>query len=275
MATGGVGKPSSCTRLFSAIRLPDNVLASRTIIVPLVRTADKDKANADPLNPAKWPHAQRGLLNDLWALAVAHLAALPDYEARVDAQAAMLGRTLEPWRAVLAVALWLTEHGIRDLYERMHQLALDYTQKERPALERSSLTVLVIQALCRCTGISISSFTSLSSIMSANGDTPTTKSWTLATADITAAAVALAQEKGEEGDTAHITSKRIGRTLARLRLEKDPDTSRRAWKITADQLARLAIAFGFVAPPSQGNAGNAANAGNAGQEHEDYEEGEV
>jgi hypothetical protein len=37
-----------CPRLFSAIRLPDPVLASRSISVPLIRTADRNKANADP-----------------------------------------------------------------------------------------------------------------------------------------------------------------------------------------------------------------------------------
>ena len=35
-----------CPRLFSAIRLPDPVLASRTIIVPLIRTANREKANS-------------------------------------------------------------------------------------------------------------------------------------------------------------------------------------------------------------------------------------
>ncbi len=266
-----------CPRLFSAIRLPDNVLASRAIIVPLVRTADKYKANADPLNPAKWPHDQRLLLNDLWALAVANLATLPAYEAQVDDNAGMLGRNLEPWRAVLAIALWLTEHGVTGLYERLHQLAQDYTQKERPALERSNLTALVIRALCQCTGASIASIPSISSIRMEKGNTPIAKCWTLTTADITAAAITLAQDGDSEGETDHITSKRVGRILARLRLEKDPDTSIRAWKLTADQLARLIIAFGFVAPPSQVNAGNAEDAGNACRpaEQGDYEEGDV
>jgi hypothetical protein len=44
-----------CPRLFSAIRMPDAVLASRTIVVPLIRTPDRYRANADPLNYALWP----------------------------------------------------------------------------------------------------------------------------------------------------------------------------------------------------------------------------
>lgn len=48
-----------CPRLFSAIRLPDDVLASRSIIVPLIRTTDRTKANADPLDYKLWPHDRR------------------------------------------------------------------------------------------------------------------------------------------------------------------------------------------------------------------------
>ena len=40
-----------CPRMFSAIRLPDPVLASRTILVPLVRSSDKKKTDLDPLDP--------------------------------------------------------------------------------------------------------------------------------------------------------------------------------------------------------------------------------
>src|SRR5437879_9488720 len=57
-----------CFRLFSAIRLPDDVLASRTITVPLVRSADAEKANADPMDFAVWPYARRALVDDLWAV---------------------------------------------------------------------------------------------------------------------------------------------------------------------------------------------------------------
>src|SRR4030095_11148697 len=62
-----------CPRLFSAIRLPDTVLASRTIVVPLIRTPDREKANADPLDYALWPHNRDALKDDLWALVLANL----------------------------------------------------------------------------------------------------------------------------------------------------------------------------------------------------------
>jgi hypothetical protein len=54
-----------CPRLFSATRFPDPILASRTIVVPLIRTPDKYRANADPLEYHLWPTDRRQLLDDL------------------------------------------------------------------------------------------------------------------------------------------------------------------------------------------------------------------
>jgi hypothetical protein len=96
-----------CPRLFSAIRLPDGVLASRTIVTPLIRTIDRHRANADPLDYKLWPHDRRRLIDDLWALALAHLSTQPRYGSLVNDNAALSGRNLEPWRAILAVAKWL------------------------------------------------------------------------------------------------------------------------------------------------------------------------
>ena len=138
-----------CARAFSAIRLPDPVLASRTVILPLIRTPDRYKANADPLEYSLWPHDRRELIDDLWALALLHLAELSAYEARVNEAATLTGRNLEPWRAILAVALWIEDAGIPGLYSRMERLSTSY-QKERQQLESGDTTALIIRALCNC-----------------------------------------------------------------------------------------------------------------------------
>lgn len=85
-----------CPRLFSATELPDPILASRTIVVPLIRTADRFKGNADPLEYRLWPHDRRALLDDLWALALSRLAELPPYEAQVNERARLVGRSWSP-----------------------------------------------------------------------------------------------------------------------------------------------------------------------------------
>ena len=135
-----------CPRLFSAIQLPDPVLASRAVVVPLVRTADRARANADPLDFAAWPTPRQALVDDLWALALAHLAALPAFDAAAAARARLSGRPLQPWRAVLGVALWLEQYGVEGLHGRLEQLALAY-QAERPELEADDLTTLVVKVL--------------------------------------------------------------------------------------------------------------------------------
>jgi len=96
-----------CPRLFSAIRMPDPVLASRTIVIPLIRTADRDKANYDPLDYHLWPHNRRALLDDLWAVGLANLPLLHDFELHVSQKARLRGRNLQPWKAILSVAAWL------------------------------------------------------------------------------------------------------------------------------------------------------------------------
>src|SRR5207302_233041 len=108
-----------CPRAFTAIRLPDAVLASRTIVVPLIRTPDRKRANADPLDYKAWPHERGQLLDDLWALALAHLHELPAYDNFVSQQAQLIGRNLEPWRALLATAAWLDKAGVHGLWEEM------------------------------------------------------------------------------------------------------------------------------------------------------------
>lgn len=66
-----------CPKAFSAIQLPDPTLASRTIVVPLIRTIDDAKANVSPADHAAWPHDRNQLIDDLWAIGLAHLRELP------------------------------------------------------------------------------------------------------------------------------------------------------------------------------------------------------
>lgn len=110
-----------CPRLFTAINLPDPVLASRTLVIPLVRTAAPEKANADVLDEATWPCERGRLLDDCWALALAHLAQMPAHVAAVNRDAPLVGRALEPWKGVLAVAHWLTACALAQQERQQHE----------------------------------------------------------------------------------------------------------------------------------------------------------
>ena len=102
--------------------------------------------NADLGKYTLWPHKRGQLVDDLWALALANLPDLPDYEAAVNQQATLIGRTLEPWRPLLAVAEWLDAKGVTGLWARMEALSQSY-QEERQELEPLNQTTLVIQAI--------------------------------------------------------------------------------------------------------------------------------
>ncbi len=195
-----------CPRLFSATMLPDAILASRTIVVPLIRTPDREKANAEPLEFGLWPHDRCELLDDLWALALAHLTELRAYERQVNDRARLVGRSLERWRALLAVALWLDEQGVTGLWERMESLSVAY-REEQPNLETGDLMALVIRALCEC------------AVNAVSGDSAV-KSFTVETKAVTEKTVAVVEDTEADINVERITSRRVGRVLNKMRLEK-------------------------------------------------------
>ena len=117
-----------CPRLFSAIRIPDPVLASRTIVIPLIRTPDRCRGNADPLNYALWPHGREHLVDALWALGLAHLREMGPHAERVAEDAALSGRNLEPWQGILAVASWLEAHGVSGMFQKMNDEDRQWSQ---------------------------------------------------------------------------------------------------------------------------------------------------
>lgn len=230
-----------CPRAFSAIRLPDPVLASRTIIVPLIRTADRGKANSDPLDDALWPHKRQDLLDDLWALALTHLPKLPHYERRVSGEASLTGRNLEPWRASLAVALWLEESGVKGLWQQMNDLSRKY-QLERESFESGDLTVLVIRALCRCFGVVGPDVSDVPDVLAE------ATSKFISTQEITESVRAISVDDEADVDPDKVTTRRIGWVLKKLRLQAGRNSARtkRGWEVTANDLALLRRRYGLT-----------------------------
>ena len=135
-----------CPRSFSATQLPDPLLAGRSIIVPLVRTMDKDKANFNPASYAAWPHNRNRLIDDLWAMGLAYLPELPPHVQVAQAKARLASRALEPWLGILGVAHWLTERGAANLFEELEALSVKY-QSERAELETFNAGLFAIRAL--------------------------------------------------------------------------------------------------------------------------------
>ena len=226
-----------CPRLFSAIHLPDPILASRTITIPLVRTPDRQRANADPLDHSLWPEDRQHLIDDLWALSIVRLPELPKWDKWVGENARLTGRNLQPWRAILAVAAWLDENGATGLFQRMEQLSLDY-QIERSQLEFGDTTVLVIRALIEWAVANVAKVTNVAN-----------PRWVFTSSQITERANAIAKQF--DGDFAEVISRQVGQVFRKMRLTKPPrprGQNERVWSISPDELVGLAMAYSISVP---------------------------
>jgi len=228
--------------------LPDNVLASRTIILPLIRTPDRRRANADPLDYDLWPHDRQQLIDDLWCLSLSHLGQMKRYETRVNEDARLAGRNLEPWRALLAVAMWLDGQGCDGLWNRIEQLSIDY-QQERPNLETNDLTLLTIQALCRTVRLQIPSADDISDVKAISDVKRILGKgkFHLMTETVTAQVQAIIEEGDLDFDRDKVTSRRIGRVLGNMRLKsaRQAGKGNRGWVVTLEDLEGRATAYGM------------------------------
>jgi hypothetical protein len=227
--------PVYCSRCFSAIRLPDPTLASRTIIVPLLRTGNRSKGNIDPMEYEIWPHNRRQLIDDLWSLGLANLAKMPAYNAWVGANAQLQSRNLQPWRAILATAKWLDDQGVRGLYQRMEALSLAY-QKQRPELELADSTRVVIQALCDC---------AIRAINASSASHPV-KTVVIPVDEVGKAARGLVENEELDIELKWITNPKIGKALQRLRFQqvaRSGGTGSRPRAVGIEDLASLAASY--------------------------------
>ncbi len=247
-----------CPRLFSAIRMPDAVLASRTIVIPLIRTADRNKANFDPLDYSLWPHDRKALQDELWAIGLANLPALHGYENQVAQSSRLRGRSLQPWKAILSVAAWLDDvdqnHSllrsfiqgkdqvvISGLWRRLEEMSWRYQQEETSDLQSSDLTLLALQAMCKLAA-------DKSDIKDISDDAIST--WTFSTSQISEAAQTVAENTDADVDKESITSRKVGRLLGKLRLRKTREAGKgtRQWQITLSELERWARVYGIHLP---------------------------
>ncbi len=216
-----------CPRLFSAINLPDPTLGSRTIIIPMVRSSDETKANLDPINHDIWPEDRRVLVDDLWMTGLAHLTTVKAYDRKVADRVTLTGRTFEPWRAILAVALWLQErHGVEGLFDRMNEMAVRY-QSDRVEIEEPSLTHVAIAALQRIF------LTSNDSVIEVSPGA------------LAAAMHAFALEEGIDyvGKT-YTSDRKVGRLLKRMGIKRAQRTGAgKRWEVTRTNLEQLAKTY--------------------------------
>jgi hypothetical protein len=230
-------------RGFTATRTPDAILGSRTITIPLIRTPDRSKANADPLNFRIWPCNQQILIGELWMLALANLTKLLMLEDEVSQRASLTGRNLEPWRGILTVALWLENEGVCGIFERMNQLSVVY-QTERNDLEGTDMTRLVLRSIVYCILHEAKEPIDVEELYQAG------REWKLITKEIAEAAKNLIEEEELDFNLEHTNAWIIGKALGRLRFEKTKVGAKatRGWRIPISGLVRLLESFSLLHP---------------------------
>jgi hypothetical protein len=125
----------------------------------------------------------------------------------------------------------------------METLSMDY-QRERPELEVSDLTALVIRALVQLAARDISDISAISDI------TQETHSLHFETSKVTDAAVKIAQDNELDIDPDYITSRRVGRILGKMRLRKEREAGKgtRKWALSLRDLHRWTLSYAIPIP---------------------------
>jgi hypothetical protein len=229
-----------CKRVFAAIAKPDPVLASRSIIIPLVRTANKDKANADILDFKLWPHDPQRIVDELWLLALENLSLLSSYEKKVNEQSKLQGRPLEAWRDVLSIALFLDEKGVTGVSERMNNLSIRY-QKERHDIEGIDVNTLIVMALCKCLGCEPVNLSE-----GCEGDIDSTQTF-IKTSDISIEAMSLMCELELDIHDDEVNIYKLGKKMSSLgfRKSRQGGTGKSGWKVSRKEVAEWVEKLGI------------------------------
>jgi hypothetical protein len=236
-------------RAFTAISVPDAVLASRSVVIPLVRTGDSVRGNRDPADLDRWPCDHRALQDTLWAIALSLVPEAARVWAELDAETSAIGRELEPWRAVLAVARLFERHGVAGLEGRMREVMRAYQSERVDLIGGSDRTALVIRALF---AVATSGRVADVSDVSAMADVlikeaPEREVQT--SAAIVTEQVKVLLEADGDGGADWATDRAVGRVLQRLRVPvaRTPDRKRtKIRRISVGALLGLAAAYGLV-----------------------------
>jgi ribosomal protein L37AE/L43A len=210
-----------CPRVFTAISRPDSVLSSRCIVIPLVKTDDARRGNADPFDQKQWPHDYDQLKDDLWALALANLADLARHVQAVQEAGVLVGRDLQPWLGMLAVGHWL-DGAIPGLWARLQKMAGEIYQKERESLEVVSFDRVVLKAIAERAGRE-----------------PDRIDWRMTSSELAEVTRRIAEENDLDMNLDSINARKVGRIVAQLRVgEALKGTRPRAWDVTQKALTR-------------------------------------
>ena len=236
-----------CPRGFTSIELPDPILGSRSIPIPLVRTADRKRANRDPADWSRWPCDWRELQDDLWATALTLLPSAATVWSELDDEEEFIGREFEPWRPLVAVARLFERNGVDGLEARIRNVMRAYMDEKQDTdtSNRELQTVrAVLSQVLESNGLSLDTLDGLDGL-----DRLLMDSGEIVFNATDIAAKIKAAGAREAFDTEWVSPSTVGKQFRSLRFEKvrAPNVKRtRQWKVRGDALSALCLAYGVI-----------------------------
>jgi hypothetical protein len=137
----------------------------------------------------------------------------------------IMGRNLDPWRGILATALFLEDSGVEGIFDRMNQASIEY-QIEKDRHEAEDPAAITVQVLAEMMD--------------------STEGMTLTVETDKVAEQVKAKLKGGSLNPESINNKKVGRILSRLRLDKAvAGRTRRRWTASRGHIDYLAHSHGI------------------------------
>jgi len=215
-------RPAHCTHLFAGGGPPTGRLRAECIGLRVATAKVAARAARDPLAVVSWPTPFGELIDDLWATALANLALVAATDERVMADERQATARLGPWRPLLPVGLWLSEHGVPGLYDRLIEMAARENAGRR-AQTGDDFTRLIVAAAGRV-------------LSTAGGDHVDVSAM-----EIIKAAGELLDDDSEVRPT-DLTRQRVGRLLRRMGVRQAPRPAEppkpRRWRVTGKDVER-------------------------------------
>jgi hypothetical protein len=209
-------------RLFSSIGLPDPVLGSRTISIPLITSLDRSKTRRSPLRLTDWSHDRQRLVDTLWKMAVCYLPRVRECDQEASDLSSLEARGHDIWRMSLAIAYWLQQdHGVEGVWDRLQHISASYRslQAENEEHDLLTLVVLAVYELAAEAGADI----------------------VVATRAIAQRVNQIATGDGDGWDIGPDEVQRVGRMMKRLGFEKSASHGRsRSWRLSRRKIEDMA-----------------------------------
>jgi len=244
-----------CARGFTALNLPFRALQSRSIVIPLVASADPLRANRDPENADGWPLDQGRLRDDLWALALALQREAAAIWMGMSGETSILGRDWERWRALITVARLFERHGLSDLEEDLRQVMAAY-REEKGGLQDTSRVALGIRGLLHIAQLNAQDVWTSRDVLDISSET-----LHVTASQMVEALKAMHAEDDEENDHEgdepgerqastpwYHSARSVGKALSKLRLkeERGEPPKRENRLVTRKEILQLALAHHIV-----------------------------